>query len=103
MKFGLLIKYFTMLISQTTYKCLSDAISAIFCGTSPVKLLLLRSNISNVARPPISLGISPLNKLLDNTLQEDTTRNQNIVMVAANVIVACKVKLEYHKLPKAVI
>jgi hypothetical protein len=39
-------------------------------------LLLLKSSISNVSRPPISLGITPPNKLLDNTLQVDTPRNQ---------------------------
>lgn len=52
-----------------TYNCLSDCISAISCGTSPLKLLLLKSSISNIARALNSLGIAPLNKLLESTLQ----------------------------------
>lgn len=59
------------LISQKTYRCLSDCISAISCGTSPLKSLLLKSSISNIARALNSLGIGPLNKLLESTLQVD--------------------------------
>jgi hypothetical protein len=55
-----------------TYNCLSDCISAISCGTSPLKLLLLKSSISNIVRALNSLGIDPLNKLLESTLQVDS-------------------------------
>lgn len=63
------------LISQTTYKCLIDCISAISCGTSPVKLLLLKSSISSIARSLISFGIGPSNKLLESTLQVSQVLN----------------------------
>jgi hypothetical protein len=36
-------------------------------------LLLLKSSISKVSRPAISLGITPPKKLLDNTLQVEET------------------------------
>lgn len=56
------------LISQKTYRCFNDCISAISFGTSPLKLLLLKSSISNITRALNSLGIGPLNKLLESTL-----------------------------------